>query len=102
MVELTNLQKLLCIRADNTQMRRLVECLSNLRRYSDMRHLEELHDASVDHTWVRRIDFCEGLVLPKEEYALAVQLRLGASIVSDSSECPECSRLVDCKLFYSS
>eukprot|EP00973_Karenia_brevis_P067703 9419395-Karenia_brevis.AAC.1 len=92
----TGLQRQLSILTDNTKLRRLVLALEAAGRFGDMRRLEELRDPSVDHTWVRRLDFCEGPVLREEDYAMDLQLRLGANIVADSYECPECGRLVDC------
>ena len=67
-----------------------------------MRRLQELRDPSVDHSWVRRLDYVDGPVLREEDYALCLQLRLGANVVADSYECPECARLVDTRLSHSS
>ena len=53
-----------------------------------MRRLQELRDPSVDHSWVRRLDFVDGPAMREEDYALALQLRLGANIVADSYEFP--------------
>ena len=98
----TNFQRQLSILVDNTRLRRLVNNLEVAGRYADMRRLQELRDPSVDHSWVRRLDFVDGPVMREEDYALALQLRLGANIVADSYECPECGRLVDTHLSHSS
>ena len=94
----TNIQRQLSILVDNTRLRRLVEGLQAAGRFPDLRRLQELRDPSVDHTWVRRLDYCEGPVLREEDYTLDLQLRLGASVVPDSHVCPECGCLVDCRL----
>ena len=100
-LSVTSLQKQLCILVDNTKLRALVASLNAAGRYSDMRRLAELRDPSVDHSWVRRLDFCEGPVMTEKDYAIALQLRIGANIVADSYTCPECNSLVDCKLSHS-
>ena len=97
----TGVQRQLSILVDNSRLRRLVEGLEAAGRFSDMRRLQELRDPSVDHSWVRRLDFCEGPVLREDDYSLCLQLRLGASVVPDSYECPECGGLVDCRLSHS-
>ena len=97
----TNLQRQLSILVDNTQLRRLVVSLEVAGRFADMRRLQELRDPSVDHSWIRRLDSCEGPVVREEDYALALQLRLGANVVADSYVCPECEGLVDSRLSHS-
>jgi len=97
----TNVQRQLSILADNTRLRRLALNLESDQRFADMRRLQELRDPSVDHSWIRRLDFCDGPVLNEDDYALSLQLRLGANVVSDSYECPECGSLSDPKLSHS-
>ncbi|CAK0851600.1 unnamed protein product, partial [Prorocentrum cordatum] len=72
----TGVQRQLSILVGNSRLRRLVEGLEAAGRFSDMRRLQELRDPSVDHSWVRRLDFCEGPVLREDDYPLCLQLRL--------------------------
>lgn len=93
-----SLQQQLWLLMDNTQPRRLVVALELSGRYSDMRRLEELRDPSVDRSWIRRLDYMDGPVLSDNNYAICLQLCLGADMLPDSCECPECGRLVDTHL----
>ena len=95
------MQRQLSLLVDNTLLRRLVLDLARAGRFSDLRRLQELRDPSVDHTWLQRLDFTRGPVLPERDFALALQLRLGAHIVADSFLCPECGQPVDTKLAHS-
>lgn len=91
-------QRQLSLLVDCSLLRRLVADLAHHGKYSDQRRLQELRDPTVDHTWLQRLDYTRGPVLHEADLVIALQLRLGAHIMSASFRCAECGGQVDSKL----
>ena len=97
------LQQQFSILIDNTRLRELVTSMAQATNTSDdMRRLQELRDAGVNHAWLWHLDHSTGEVLTEEEYVIAVRLRLGCEFLTDVVPCRLCVEPLDRKLDHSS
>ena len=79
----------------NSQLRRHLTTLSELRRNEDMRRLQELRHKNTDHDWVNHINYKTGTVMQQHDYIIAIQHRLGCSFLPEASTCRLCGEALD-------
>jgi len=92
--EFKGLQHQLCALLDEQRVGELAETLAEQRRWTDLRRLRELQDASVNHDWLWALNPAHGAIAPAAEYGLAVRIRLGAHLTDEAMLCSRCGKCV--------
>ena len=65
-------------------------------KWEDIWRIDELQDGSVSHEWLWMLHPCHGELVPPDEYADAVRVRLGAKFTDDVTSCERCGKMMGC------
>ena len=96
-----SLQNVLSPIVDRQNLSQLGEYLHLAGMDADVRRIRELRCRETDHSWMFSINTFYGPVLPADEYATAVRIKLGANLIDDDIVCAQCGkRLLDAQCYH--
>ena len=88
------LQKILCGFVDKFRLDALTDHFAAQGLEEDARRLDDLRDTHQDHSWIFSLNPELDVVLPEEEWLIAMRLRLGCRLLSGEHVCRCCGKRV--------
>ena len=88
------LQRRICQLIDAERADALACRLGMQERWTDVRRLAELRDPTVSHDWLWRLNPAHGPVVPNDEMATCLRIRLGASFTEEPTLCERCGKSI--------
>ena len=96
-----HLQKELSKLHDCTRLRALEATLTRQCNWPQLERLKDLRHPEVSHKWIWHLDTRKGSVLPRCDYVVTVQKRLGARVHEGDMSCRLCGAPLDPQLEHS-
>ena len=91
------LQRKLCDMQDEIEFAKLQSSFSASERWDDYWRLEEFRQAPpvISSAWMWRLSLAQGEIVPPNEFAQGVRIRLGGECIDGSTACSRCGKQFD-------